>query len=356
MVVPPGSTPKLVQLTTDPRIFDRITITAGRRPAPVTGDGTVVEVVLTAGNAERMRWKVGQVRSFTLQSGSEFEVRLSGTFRVDDPSNPYWRQTYNVNALTIPVASAGKVLATGFVDPRSLSQLTSFGFDLQTRIWYPTRLDALSLATAGGVAEQSRRFTSLGHTIDGAGTGQVAFSTQLASLLDAAATRTTTTLSVVAAIFAGPLGAALALVVLVTRLALLQARSALILLAGRGASRSRLRATVALVTALASIPSAAVGLLVGSLLTGVLPHGQGLLAAAITAAVPIVVAAVLLPRPRRGARFGLCDRSSRRSSSWRHSWPQASPSGRSSWPTRPRRGSTRQRSPFRCSSPSRAAS
>ena len=142
------------------------------------------------------------------------------------------------------------------------------------------------------------------------------FATSLTAALDDFLARAQPANTLFAILVAGPIGVALAVLVLGVRLALGRRREALALMASRGASPLRLRSGLAVEGAIVSVPTAALGVVVAFALTPESdlvgpPLAFGALCALAPPVILAIVAGALGPRDDVGA-----ERSARRRWGW----------------------------------------
>ncbi|UAJ78233.1 FtsX-like permease family protein [Leifsonia sp. ZF2019] len=246
---------------------------AGAWPSPIATVGTTatpptVDVVLTTDAARLVGWTVGQTR--TASSGSAFRLRLSGTVRPLDTGSDFWSlETVRAHGSYVDRGDAGKLYrAVAWVDPGSWTRVAPLFAGTFTQGWFPVAPSALSVSLLDPVRSALGRFLSAAPTPSFGGVPTtLRFSTSLDRTLDAYSARAQPANTLFAILAAGPLGVALAVLVLGVRLLLGRRREALALLAARGASPARLRRDLAIDTALVSVPGAGLGLVAALLLT-----------------------------------------------------------------------------------------
>ncbi|MFF1574460.1 ABC transporter permease [Leifsonia sp. NPDC058292] len=281
------------------RLRDVAELAAGAWPARVPArpaDPAQLQVVLSTTAAELLGWKVGQSRTVSTVQGSTAAVTLVGTVHPRDARAEFW----NLDPVRDRggFADAGDVGKTfsgiAWIDPASWSRLTSLATMTTTTGWLPMASSAFEVQDLPAVQAALGNFlaTAPAASIGGQPT-VLRFSTSLGTTLDDFLVRAQPANTLFAILAAGPLGVALAVLVLGVRLVLGRRRESLALMAARGGSAGRLRAGLALEGAIVSFPAAALGLVAAVLLT---PAGGSILPsvglAALCAVAPPVVLAV----------------------------------------------------------------
>ncbi|GAA4266965.1 FtsX-like permease family protein [Frondihabitans peucedani] len=315
---PGGLLGSALSLTSGPGFASRVRIVQGSAPTAVTVPGDTIPLMLTRSSADVLRWRVGAVHEMTTSDGGTARARLTGIFVPRDRSDDFWGHSFGVLSVTYRAASKGPPtpVATGVVAGAgypALQALPQAGYqgDLQTQAWFPIRSSGLDPANAATIATQVRRFSSVRHSVPSAGDAPLPFSTRLPDVVADAQARLATASSLSDSVLAGPLGAALALEILLARLVVTRARSALELIGARGAGPGWLRLRVMLFASVAAVPGAIVGGLLGSVaarfVAGSGPS-ESLFAAVVLAValLPVVVFGLSLPRlVRREGRVPL---------------------------------------------------
>lgn len=330
----------------DPRHADRIGLVEGRLPAPTVTQGEwedalagawddtgmpvegaeapAVEIVLSAASAAEVDWQIGQTRTVGTGDGWALTVPLVlvGTFEATDPDDPYWTRAAGVLVPSIGADPDGVpfVRTAGYAAPEMLSMLAWITHGQQTTVWYPADVEQITAAGAPEMLAGLRGFTSRSqalNTPDGGSYASLAFRSGTLDALDAAVTGNASLLAVIGMMLSGPVGVALAVLLLGCRLLWERRRAAAALLAARGASGRQLRALLALDGLVAGVLPAAAGAGLGLALAAALVPGQPITAAMFVA--PLVLA--LLPAAAGAfvaAQTGRRERAdARRASVWR---------------------------------------
>lgn len=280
-------------------------------------EGGTVDVVMASTAATLLGWHVGETRR--AYAGAPFALRLSGTVREKPSDSDFWElATLRSRGSYADLGDHGKLYrAVAWVDPGSWSRVAPLFPGTFTQAWYPVAPGAFTISGLEPVRSSLARFLSSPSAAGVGGTpATLRFSTSLDRTLDDYLARAQPANTLFALLAAGPLGVALAVLVLGVRLLLGRRREALALLAARGASPTRLRLGLAADTAAVSVPAAALGLIAALLLTpGVDALALPIALAAICALAPplICVAAAGRLGPRDDLRG---ERSARRRWGW----------------------------------------
>jgi putative ABC transport system permease protein len=302
----------------DPRLREHVELTSGEWPAPVEGslDGvTPLDVVLIDAVADRMEWKLGEVRYFG-QGALDQPIRLIGTAAAVDPDAGIW--THLTSALTPSVVDNGLAppVITGvvFVDPGSWPALAEVSLPTIMQAWIPIEPDRVVAGETAELRGQLGEFSSAVHRL-GSGefdgfvpiVGDVGFLSGLGDALGEAAAAAAASDAVLATIASGPIGVMIAVLVLGGRVIFERRRTGLELAAARGASTGQLRGILGLEGLVIGVPAAVLGGIVGTLVVAADagPGGWLLVAAfALTPAI-LLVAAAPAHSPLRRARADL---------------------------------------------------
>lgn len=261
----------------------------------------VLEIVLAKAIVDRAEWKVGETRDVILPAGptDPVPVRLAGVFEAIDPDDPYW--TLDTTALrpgisfTPFVADYTMIVtSTAFVAPASWRQLDNlWGITMQTTVGFPLSTNELVVDEVQELLPQLRGFVSSSHRLGGAhGFGVVStlgFETESVESLTGGLQRAGVATVVVTMIMSGPVGLAIAVLWLLSRLLVVRRRAALALASTRGASVGQLRRAASWEALLLSIPASAIGAAVAWML---FPHVWTpalLVAPAVVALVPPIL-------------------------------------------------------------------
>ncbi|WP_431278022.1 ABC transporter permease [Leifsonia poae] len=281
------------------RLRDVSVLDAGRWPAALPStltDGSTVQVVLSTAAAKLLAWKVGETRSASLYPDPLVSLELVGTVHPRDGEADFWNlDPSRDHGRFADNGDHGKVYgAVAWVDPGSWPRLAQRLEFTSTEGWFPVDPSAFTVAGLPAVQGALGNFLATAPTVSLGGTPTaLRFSTSLSHTLDEFLTRAQPANTLFAILAAGPLGVALAVLVLGVRLVLGRRRDALALMAARGASSTRLRFGLAVEGAIVSVPAAALGLVAALLLT---PRGgsagPSVALAAICALAPPIVLAV----------------------------------------------------------------
>ena len=230
-----------VTLTANPEMTSQFELVSGRWPqpgvSPRTGD---VEVVLPDDVAARIGKRAGDA----LGEG----IALVGTVRTADPAAPRWRFDPSLQLEQEVDPNSGTAAAVAaFMAPEDLLNVAAeSGTRVGFFVWYP--LDAASLA-AGRVSLPELRTQLVGFQSDvrevvPAGALEPAlkrqearFDTGLTEVLDGIVKQQRTTASLVAVVVAGPVGVAVALMLVAARMVLQRHRATLVITRSRDCSR-----------------------------------------------------------------------------------------------------------------------
>lgn len=274
----------------DPRYLSRIEITAGRAPenAPLAlPSEEPLEVIAADESARLIDWSIGEQRPLSLPGGNQ-QVVLVGTFVATDPGAAYWTQA---TATHLPVVKSSPPASTSislFANPAGFPAAAGAEVAPKSSIWFSTRPDAVTAAAVPTLATDTRQMTSFTHSLSDTSPA-LTFSSGLPDVLETSVTRSISTQAVLTMILVSPIGLALALEVLVARLAAERLRPSLALLAARGASQRQRLALVTLPTLLVGMLAALVGCAIGLALPGGHFGPAGVLAVLVTAVAPALL-------------------------------------------------------------------
>ena len=318
----------------DPAYEDEIRIVEGRLPEPApthladppAGVGGVpvgnrIEVVLSVDSAAELGWAVGEIRTVGDPRQMLVELELVGLFEAVDPQSGYWDHVTSVlEPFVFDDGNAPKeVTGTAYAHPASLVAY-GLGDQWSTLVWYPTDTDLIDGDNAERVIAALNKLTAVSHTIgtmdQGAGLLSLDFDADITATIESALAQQRSTAGVIAMLVAGPVGVAVAVLVLGCRLILEGRRSSLRLLSARGASLAQLRGLLAaegvLVGVVPALAGAAAVVVAGALLFGVAPSPAGLATAALLGVAPVAILFALAPSvAERQARSDLGRRGSR---------------------------------------------
>lgn len=319
----------------DPRLREHLRVVSGDWPAPLPGPLTEprdepIEMLLAEDVAEAMDWAVGDVRRIDA-GGIPVGVRLSGVAAAVDPGAGIW--THVPTGLRASVIDNGlappEYTAVAWLDPASWPDFAPQALALRMDAWIPVEPEAVRAADAQRMAAQLGELASTeqplgsGRTIEVAlpdappGTfipylevrtvGPVGFASGLRDELAAATAAAASVDTVLATIASGPLGVAVAVLVLASRVVFERRRAGLELAAARGASPAQLRGILLLEGLAVGVPAAVAGVALGAAATPAADVVAGWPLAVLLASTPV---AVLVARahdlsPLRRARADL---------------------------------------------------
>ena len=286
----------------DPRFLSRVTVVEGHAPAPARGEipsATALEVMASQPVADALHWEVGESRTIDLAERMSQSVVLSGIFDPRHPDDSYWAHTTSTLRPTLDLKFLPPtVTATVFADAAGYAGVGP-PLTVRTSVWFPVDAADIDASTADELAQQTRKFTSVIHPLG----GEVAlqFRTDLPDVLEASEARSASSRAILATILAGPVGLAVAVEILVARLAASRLRDSLRLLQARGASSAQRRLLLGIPALAVGLVAAAVGLGVALLLPGGILGVGGVIAVAATALSPAVFIVLFGAPPERGS-------------------------------------------------------
>ena len=329
----------------DPRFASRITVTEGRLPRatvteqewnvaldarmdenwrPVDGAEALpaTEIVLSAASADEVDWEIGETRISGAESGWVLPVPLTlvGTFEAVDASDPHWSREVGVLEPSIASDPDGVpyVRTAALAAPEIYDHFGHLNGGAITEAWYPLQPEQVTAAEAPQLLADLRGFLATPHRAPGFGGLGVPMSFQAGVMptLEGAIAQNQALVSALAMLVAGPIGVALAVLVLACRLMHENRRSALDLLAARGAATGQLRSVLGLEGLLAGLVPAAVGTALGLALAavalpGAAPASALLLVPTLLALVPAAVGVATATRSRGRERADAPSRRSR---------------------------------------------
>ena len=284
----------LVEITTMPGIEDLVDIVDGTAPTGDTTNG--FEVMVSVAASEALEWPVGERRTLAYHAGEQ-EVVVTGTFTAKDPNDHTWDSIANGLEATTQMMPDGGSLVAGTLLAAS-SALPAFapysGDDGQTRIWFPMRLEDVTLGNGADVAAAIRNATSLSAPItpasDVIANPDIALTSAAPDAIDESLRRGASLLGIIAVIAVGPVTLAFIVIALAARMIGLRRAPSIRLMQARGASFGFLSAMLAVEGLVVGIVGAVAGTLLARLWPGA-SGGDGLLVSAVAAVAP----ALLLP-------------------------------------------------------------
>lgn len=278
----------------------------GAWPAPVAGastNGAVVEVVLTRDAAKLLGWTLGSERRTATEGG--LRLKLVGIVAPKDAAADFWNlDAVRTRGHFVDGGDSGKQFgAIVWLDAGSWPTVAPAFDGAVASLWFPVRPAAFEVDDLTAVRSALGGFLALPPVASVGGVPvPLTFSTSLQGPLDGFQSRAQPADTLFAILAAGPLVVALTVLALGARLVVARRREALALMAARGASPGRLRGSLALDGALASVPAAIVGLAIAFAVTpGATPVLLPVLLAALCALAPpvalVLAAGALAPRP-----------------------------------------------------------
>ncbi|MGO4275157.1 hypothetical protein AB4Z22_35890, partial [Paenibacillus sp. TAF58] len=286
-----------LQLEGYQRLRQAAVLDSGTWPAAsAVASAAPVQVVLSTPVAKLFGWKVGELRTVAVGDAMQ-PILLAGTVHPRDAEADFWQlDRLRSGGVFADHGDAGQEFgAVAWVDPASWPAMTTSFLPVTTVGWFGVKSAAFNAGALSGVQAQLAHF--LANPVQAqAGEQALAlrFATSLNGALDDFLSRAQPANTLFAILAAGPIGVALAVLVLGVRLTLGRRREALALMASRGASPLRLRAGLAAEGAIGTVPAAALGLAVAIALT---PDsdlvGPPLAFAALCALAPPVILAIV---------------------------------------------------------------
>ncbi|WP_277051093.1 FtsX-like permease family protein [Ruania albidiflava] len=318
------------RLRADPDIEDYITLLEGAAPGPSpwpsTRDGFMAQaadqslepadVMLSQDTAQALELEVGDRFDLPVFFG-RLPLQVSGVFAANDPAADQWQFQLNTLSPRIDNDPNQGLAATAmaYIGPDDLTWLQAASeLQPETELWVPVQPSATD---AEVLITQLRTLTATTFHVDtpgGTGTLSLDFSAGLVDVLGGAVDRWRGTAAVLAMVAAGPIGVALAILALATRVMVARREVTLALAHARGASSLQLRSLLGLEGVVLGLPVAALGAAVATVaLPGAFQIGDYWLALGAGLAPGVFLAATRLPnlRARRG------DLALRSASRWR---------------------------------------
>ncbi|MEO6116756.1 MAG: FtsX-like permease family protein [Pseudolysinimonas sp.] len=292
-----------LSLEGNPGLRSDAVLVSGAWPTPVPDDPAVpIPVVVSAATATELEWHVGETQTLASFTNEPRAIVLVGTVRPRHPSADYWQlDASRAKAGGIPSTDGDSTTFHGVIwlDSDSWPAISAEFDGDSIRSWFPVDGSRVSPAELVPVQSAIARFTSSAQRV---GSGENAvnprytsnFSLAAAEYLDRAGAAS----GVLSVIDAGPLGTAGALLLLAVSLFVERRRVATRLQRARGASDRQLREELAGQLAVATVPGAVLGVILGLLIS---PGAPGLITAlavaAAAATLPVLVGAVQLAPP-----------------------------------------------------------
>ncbi len=327
-------------VSVDPWYDSRVTITEGRTPADqasdaawsgewtTTVDGAFpeglplgqaspevslppVEVILSEESAAAEAWELGETRTVSAGWSIPVPLTLVGTFSADDRADDFWAHAPGILDVSRGANPDGVpyIRSTAYAHPNLAALLTRLG-EPTVSGWYPVQTQAVTAASAPELLASLRAFTATsvpvtdpsGYSLPG-----LTLTTETTDAVARAVEQNTSTSSVAAILLAGPVGVALAVLVLACRLLWEVRRPTSALLAARGASDGQLRALRLVDGVLCGLLPGIVGMLIGfgasrAMFPGWRPSPEVVLLPLVVAVVPALVGVLTAVTKDAGAR------------------------------------------------------
>lgn len=311
---PPGAATAIaLTLRVDPSLEDHVEVVEGDWPEVVVNQARpegatilsteadpeaegfeAIEVLLLDEAARTMNWSVGDRWG---------PLELSGTYRPTDPEDPRWEHADNSTSVG-RLESEGAVtsVVTGYLPSASTGVVDTTTSGLRVRMAFPVQVQELSGADVEEATRQLEQFALARHTLLPAtpqdqmtqpmlqeltGTFDAESIAQFRQLVG----QQQATASLLAVVAAGPVGVALAVLVLGTRLIRVRRSPTVGLLLARGASRRQVGGLLALEGLVLGLPAAALGYAVAARL---FPTSSGPTEVVVAAAVGVLPAAAMV--------------------------------------------------------------
>ncbi len=325
------------QQRVDPQLEEHVDLVSGEWPevvlnaspqlpaeeiAPGTASGPV-QVLLLEEAANRLN----------LEAGDEFnDLLVTGTFVPKDPEAPRW--AHMTNSITVGEIFSGDAGLMAFVtaylppaNPGSTGPITNNSM----RLFYPLegqslRGDEVDELTAQLIAMTStQQDVRLPDDPEGFDTQfnsptfnshdppvQVTFGTEVLSTFEALSQQQRATASILAVVAAGPIGVALAVFALASRLIVSRRQQALALATARGGSSAQVRGVMLLEGLVVGVPAAVVGHLAADLVQPVSSGWSEWVPVALIGLAPAVLLAWTASTATRTTRRDLSSRGASR--------------------------------------------
>ena len=291
-----------LSLEGNPGLRSDAILTSGEWPTKAVDDPAVpIPVVVTEATATELDWNVGETQTLGGAFDEPREIVLVGTVRPRHPTADYWQlDATRAKASGIPSTDGDSITYHGVVwlDADSWAGV-ALGFDgAAIRSWFPVDVSRITPDSLADMQAGLAQFTSSARTVgNGVNAVHPRYSSSFSLVADDYNGRAPAASGVISVIDAGPLGTGGALLLLAVSLLVDRRRSATRLQRARGASNGQLRAELAGQLAVATVPGAALGVILGALVSpGGLSPGL-LIIAAVVAVVPIAFGAIQLAPP-----------------------------------------------------------
>lgn len=260
--------------------------------------GKPIEIAMTAASAKAMGLSLGKtlpITDISLQDpatgATTYEqAKLVGIVKPRDDAAAYWELNYQrAHPSLVSLGDAGfKMTATAWIDPAPWREM-QFSFSGDLLGWYPSQPSVYTWTNLPTIQRQLAAFLST----PSERALPLQFTTRLGAVLAGIESSGSSLQTLLILLATGPLGAAIAVLVLGSELLVERRRSVLTLLSARGASPWWIRSRMALEGLAAGIPAAIVGLVAALLVTPGRMDAVAVLGAASCAVLPALILAAL---------------------------------------------------------------
>lgn len=283
----------LVQLLAEPTALQHVTVTEGEWPKDPASPDAPLQIALTESAAATMGWDVGVQRA---------EFVLTATVQANDPDADRWGHLPTALVATVFDDGNQRPTATSvaWVTPESwrLWWDSGLGGRGQMTAWYPVDGRAALFVEPDVLLSGLRAATSESMPLDSDGYLRTRFSTELVAVMTTAATRASSTSSILAVAAVGPFAVTVGLIALAASLIARRRSGDVMILTARGAPMARVRRMFGVEGAILGVPAAAVGIVVA---LAVSPFDAGPWAIIGSAAVSVApIAALAMSAHARG--------------------------------------------------------
>lgn len=277
-----------LSLAVDLRWEQRVTLTEGALPAVWKGEGPI-DVAMSSLVAHNAGAVLGD-----LIDAKPAPLRVVEIYDAVDPDDGYWSHARDLlqGAIIRENGKPPRVQGAVFVAPDSFVPLREEFSTGVLSAWVPIDATAWDYADRDQIQVQVRNATATPLTLPNY--GEIGFRSTIVDVLDSVQTRVAASTALVALSSSGFLGVLIAAYALCIQALIRRRAPALALLDARGARRAQLRALMVLETAIIVVPGTVAAIVLAALLLPAHVGVGALLAPVVVAAIPIVLAAVLL--------------------------------------------------------------
>ncbi|WP_433476928.1 CRISPR-associated protein Cas5 [Spirillospora sp. CA-142024] len=300
------SRPRLLYLGWEPGTWRRIRVVTGQppynKPGQTSGD---MQAMVAKAYADRLGYKTGDLITI-----SGMSVRITGLYEPLNPADPFWAPRARILHPTVeflPKTTIEADAGTALIDGAGYTRLTR---DPRTKLTYEWRFPVRTGAVSAGQARaMGRDLDAFRSAVEGrADLFPCEVSTALDNRLKEFAGRLRTAQSVIGLASGGLVAVAAGVLLLAAGLLGERLRPVLGVMRARGASLRQLAGPACGLTALAAVPSAALGYAAGRLLDAGPPQTVSIYAIAVLVVVVLGVSAVTVLRERSGGLGSVTDR------------------------------------------------